>query len=58
LRRDPTHPDHEQSWIVHYRWQWRFWRGPYRDAGRAMAKKYGWKNWRDPSWWSTLRSPW
>jgi len=30
LKRDPD--SQNPSWYINFRWQWRFWRGPYRDC--------------------------
>jgi hypothetical protein len=57
LKRDPALPDSEQSWYVNFRWQWRFWRGPYRDAALAM-KRRGWENFKVPGWWNTVLERW
>ena len=32
LSRDPNLLPQDASWLVNYRWQWRFWRGPYADC--------------------------
>ncbi|KKL56437.1 hypothetical protein LCGC14_2245420 [marine sediment metagenome] len=32
LSRDPDLPLPKAGYFVNYRWQWRFWRGPYRDC--------------------------
>lgn len=54
LKRDATLPDHESGWYVNFRWQWRFWRGPYYDimlregfVGRPLLGP-PWMEWRKP----------
>ena len=51
LRRDPELPQLAQGWFVNMRWQWRFWRGAYRDAAIALGL-------RPPTWWQTVGGRW
>ncbi len=40
LSRDPTlRANHEAAYYINYRWQWRFWRGPYKDCLEAEERK-------------------
>ena len=53
LKRDPDLPERAQGYWYNFKWQWRFWRGPYRDV---IAKLY--PDWDPPSWWATAREEW
>lgn len=35
LKRDPSLSGRESTYFVNHLWQWRFWRGPYRDWTEA-----------------------
>ena len=35
IKRDATLPIEEQGWCINFKWQWRFWRGPYYDCFEA-----------------------
>ena len=55
LKRDPDLPERTQGYWYNFKWQWRFWRGPYRDA---IAKQYPDWDWDPPSWWDTATDRW
>jgi len=51
LRCDPALSDLTGSWYVNMRWQWRFWRGPYRDVLEARGIPV-------VSWWTVVTNRW
>lgn len=57
LSRDPKLSEMAQGFYINFRWQWRFWRGPYHNAMLALGLK-------PLSWWNTAlqdingRMPW
>ena len=47
LMRDPEVLPPLDSWLINFRWQWRFWRGPYWAVARRDGRELGrWSLWR------------
>lgn len=53
LKRDPSIPEFEAGFWYNHVWQWRFWRGPYRDFVAAHHPKL-----KNPGWWEIVMSEW
>lgn len=64
LKRDAALPEWEGGYYRNFRWQWRFWRGPYREAALALGLvpprwidswRNTWAIWGQPDWRSLWR---
>ena len=49
VRRDADLSEWEAGHYKNFRWQWRFWRGPYYDA--ALKRGFTPPRWRDTAFW-------
>jgi hypothetical protein len=58
LSRDPYLDDRVASWFVNHRWQWQFWRGPYRAMYERVPQTRAYmRGLRPPSWWGMVLDP-